>query len=223
MADPRTDPHAGGLVATAGAPMDGASAAVILVHGRGAPADGMLDLARHFWRDDVAYLAPQAAGATWYPHSFLAPIERNEPGLTSALSVLEGLVEQARTAGLPAEKVLLVGFSQGACLSLEFAARNPRRYGGVAALSGGLIGNGERPGAPPPDDKAFVYSGSLVGTPVLLGCSDIDPHIPITRVHRSAEVLAYLGAEVDKRIFPGMGHTVHPDEIDVIKSWLEGV
>ncbi len=220
MADHRIDPHAGGPVAAAGAPLADASAIVILVHGRGASADGMLDLGRHFWRDDVAYLAPQAAGATWYPHSFLAPIERNEPGLSSALSVLDGLVGQARAAGVPAERVVLVGFSQGACLALEFAARHPRRYGGVAALSGGLIGSGERPGAPPPDDKAFVYPGSLQGTPVLLGCSDIDPHIPVARVHRSAEVLADLGARVDKRIFPGMGHTVHPDEIDVIKSWL---
>ncbi|MDZ4700973.1 MAG: dienelactone hydrolase family protein [Rhodothermales bacterium] len=222
MADYLIDPHTGGSVAVAGAPLAGALAVVILVHGRGASAEGMLDLARHFWRDDVAYLAPQAAGATWYPHSFLAPITRNEPGLSSALWVLDGLVEQAGAAGVPAERVLLVGFSQGACLALEFAARHPRRYGGVAALSGGLIGSGEHPGAPPPDDKAFVYPGSLAGTPVLLGCSDNDPHIPVARVHRSAEVLTALGAVVDKRIFPGMGHTVHPDEIAVIEGWLGG-
>ncbi|HLA63305.1 MAG TPA: alpha/beta fold hydrolase, partial [Rhodothermales bacterium] len=198
-------PHQGGRVVEGGAPLGRARAAMILVHGRGASAESILDLADLFAQPDVAYLAPQAAGHTWYPFSFLAPLERNEPGLSSGLRAVGDVLARVEAAGLPAEKTVVLGFSQGACLALEFAARHPRRYGGVVALSGGLIGTGGQAGAPP-DDKRFDYEGSLDGTPVFLGCSDVDPHIPLARVRRSAEVLTALGGDVTERIYPGMGH-----------------
>ncbi|MEZ4703509.1 MAG: dienelactone hydrolase family protein [Rhodothermales bacterium] len=223
MPEPNLSPHAGQPLATAGAPLEAARAAVILVHGRGARAAGMIDLAQHVFDERVAYLAPQAAGASWYPHSFLAPLAMNEPGLSSGLAVLAALVARAKDAGVPAGRIVLLGFSQGACLALEFAARNPRRYGGVAALSGGLIGSADLPGTVPPDDKAFGYAGSLEGTPVLLGCSDRDAHIPLARVHRSAEVMRGLGAEVDARIYPGMGHTINAEEIDLVAAMIGSV
>jgi predicted esterase len=156
----------------------------------------------------VAYIAPQASGHTWYPYSFLSPIPQNEPGITSALAVIGRLVE---SAGLGAEQVAILGFSQGACLALEFAARNPRRYAAVIALSGGLIGP---PGTP------RDYPGSMDDTPVFLGCSDIDPHIPVERVRESAEVFRRMGARVDERIYPRMGHTVNEDELSAVRAFL---
>jgi predicted esterase len=185
--------------------------AVILVHGRGASADDILNLADELHLDDVAWLAPEAAGRTWYPYSFLSPIERNEPGITSGLTVLNGLVEALGRAGIPADRTALMGFSQGACLSLEFAARFARRYAAVIGLSGGLIGP---PGTP------REYAGSLAGTPVFLGCSDIDAHIPVERVHESTEVFRRLGARVDERIYPGMGHTVNDNELEAVRTLL---
>jgi predicted esterase len=185
--------------------------AMILVHGRGASAEDILGLAREFGHDDVAYLAPQAAGNSWYPYSFLTPLEKNEPGLTSALGVLGQLVSTLGDQGLPAERVGFLGFSQGACLSLEFAARNARRYAAVIGLSGGLIGP---PGTP------RTYPGHAGGTFVFLGCSDVDPHIPLERVQETAQVLRDLGAVVDERIYPGMGHTVNQDEIEAVKLIL---
>jgi len=185
--------------------------AMILVHGRGGSATNMLDLAREFRTEDVAYLAPHAAGNTWYPYSFLAPMERNEPGISSGLRVLGGLVDSLSTQGMPADRVGLLGFSQGACLSLEFAAQHARRYAGVVGLSGGLIG---------PPETTRNYSGSLDGTPVFLGCSDIDPHIPLERVHESARVFEKLVARVDERIYPGMGHTINEDELAWIRELL---
>jgi len=187
--------------------------AMILVHGRGASAEDILGLARELGRDDVAYLAPQAAGNTWYPYSFLAPLEKNEPGLTSGLGVLGQLVSTLGEQGLPAERVGFLGFSQGACLSLEFAARNARRYAAVIGLSGGLIGP---PGTP------RTYPGAAGGTFVFLGCSDVDPHIPLERVQETAQVLRDLGAVVDERIYRGMGHTVNRDEIEAVKLILAG-
>ena len=185
----------------------------ILVHGRGASAEDILSLTHELRVKDVAYLAPQAAGATWYPYTFLAPIERNEPGITSGLDVLSSLVDEAGARGVEPNRVVLMGFSQGACLSLEFAARHARRYGAVIGLSGGLIGP---PGTP------RDYNGSLEGTPVFLGCSDVDPHIPLERVHETAEVFRRMGAEVDERIYPRMGHTVNRDELDAIDRLLNG-
>jgi predicted esterase len=215
-------PHQGQRVAEAGAPLHRAKAAVILVHGRGATAESILTLADEFAQPDVAYLAPQAAGNTWYPYSFLAPTEQNEPGLSSGLQAIRDVRGRIEQAGLPAERTVLLGFSQGACLALEFAARHARRYGGAVALSGGLIGTGPADG-PPPDDKRFDYAGALDKTPVFLGCSDVDAHIPLARVHRSSEVLRALGGVVTERIYPGMGHTVNEDEVKHVRGLLAGL
>ena len=163
-------------------------------------------------------MAPQAAGSSWYPYSFLAPMEKNEPGLSSGLARIGEAMAELEAAGIPPERTILLGFSQGACLTLEFAARNARRYGGVVGLSGGLIGP---PGTP--RDFSGNYAGSFAGTPVFLGCSDRDPHIPRERVDESAAVLEKMGAEVTERIYPAMGHTVNQDELDHVRRLLEGL
>ena len=181
------------------------------MHGRGDSAAGIIGLADEFALQDVLWIAPQAAGNTWYPYSFLSPTEQNEPGLGSGLSVIGGLVHSIAAEGIPAERVVLMGFSQGACLSQEYAARNARRYHAVVGLSGGLIG---------PPGTARDYPGSFAGTSVFLGCSDIDPHIPLARVHESAEVFRNMGAAVDERIYPRMGHTVNADEIEAVTDIL---
>jgi phospholipase/carboxylesterase len=201
-------------VIRAGAPIGAARAAIILVHGRGATAESMLGLADAFAAPGLAYLAPQAPSGSWYPYSFMAPIDQNEPYLSTALGTLSNLVDDLDRQGMPSERVVLLGFSQGACLALEFAARNARRYGGVVGLSGGLIG---------PENTPRTYAGSLAGTPVFLGCSDVDSHIPLTRVHESADVLGTLGGDVTKKIYPGMGHTVIQNEIAHIETILRGV
>jgi predicted esterase len=190
-----------------------ATLAVILVHGRGDSASGILGLADALDAPHVVWLAPQAAGHAWYPFSFLVPMEHNEPGLSSGLAVIDGLVETLRAEGLPPERIVLMGFSQGACLAQEYAARHARRYHAVVGLSGGLIGP---PGTP------RDYAGSFDGTPVFLGCSDIDAHIPVERVHESGDVFARMGAEVDKRIYPGMGHTVNAEELSAVQALLGG-
>jgi predicted esterase len=205
------NPHAGQPILKMGPRPDQARLAMILVHGRGASAEDIMGLAREFRQNDVAYLVPQAAGNTWYPYTFLAPFEKNEPALSSALGVLKGLVATLGEQGLPSERVGLLGFSQGACLSLEFAARNARRYAAVVGLSGGLIG-------PPATPRS--YSGSAAGTFVFLGCSDVDPHIPLERVQETSEVFRGLGAVVDERIYRGMGHTVNRDEIEAVRMIL---
>ncbi len=203
------DPHDAQPVLHYGAPVESARLAAIFVHGRGASAEDILGIAPELGADDVAYLAPQAANQTWYPYSFLAPIEKNEPWLTSALGLLATLVANLAGHGYGSERIVLLGFSQGACLSLEFAARNPRRYAAVVGLSGGLIG----PPSTPRD-----YPGSLTGTPVFLGCSDIDPHIPLERVRETAGVLRRMGATVDERIYNGMGHTISGDELEAVRA-----
>ncbi|HSM56400.1 MAG TPA: dienelactone hydrolase family protein [Candidatus Sulfomarinibacteraceae bacterium] len=199
-------------VRTAGVALDDARAAMILVHGRGATADSILTLTQELDRPHFAYLAPQAAYNTWYPQSFLAPLEQNEPYLSSALATLDNLVQRVADEGIPHNHLILLGFSQGACLASEYVARNARRYGGLAALSGGLIG---APGA------SRDYDGSLQGTPVFLGCSDVDPHIPRERVDETEQVLSELQAEVTKRIYRGMGHTVNQDEIEFVRSMMD--
>jgi len=206
-----THPHAGQPVLRRGPAAAQARLAVILVHGRGDSASGILGLADGFDAPDVTWIAPQAANYTWYPSSFLAPMEQNEPGLTSGLRVIGELVGVLESEGIPAHRAILMGFSQGACLALEFAARHARRYHAVVGLSGGLIG---------PPGTAREYAGSFDATPIFLGCSDIDPHIPVERVQESAGVLARMGAVVDKRIYPHMGHTVNADEIDVVRGLL---
>jgi predicted esterase len=208
------DPHRGQRVVTAGRPLSEARAAMILTHGRGATAESILDLARALDRPEFSYLAPQAAGNAWYPYSFLAPIEQNEPYLTSALQLLGAVVERVVDAGIPPERLILLGFSQGACLTLEFTARNARRYGGIAGLTGGLIG---------PDDTPRDYTGSLDGTPVFLGTSDPDPHVPVGRVEETAAILERLGATVTTRIYPGRGHTVNMEEVEEVRKLMDAL
>ncbi|MDS0259316.1 alpha/beta hydrolase [Haloarcula sp. S1CR25-12] len=202
-------PHQDQQLVTAGTPLAEAEAAMILVHGRGATARSIVQMGRDVHEDGVALLAPQAARNTWYPNSFLAPVERNEPGRSSGLQAIEDAIETAVEAGIDRERVLLLGFSQGACLASEYVARNPRRYGGLVALSGGLIGETVDPTA---------YAGDIEGTPVLLGCSDVDPHIPLERVEATAEAFELLGGDVDKRIYEGMGHGVNEDEMDAVSD-----
>lgn len=191
-----------------------ARAAAILLHGRGSNADDMLGLAQQFGQRDIAYLAPEAPRGSWYPYSFLAPLEQNEPHLGDALSVVGAAFAQLGRQGHPPERVALIGFSQGGCLALEYAARNAKRFGAVAGLSAGLIGP---PGTP------RDYSGSLASTPVFLGCSDIDAHVPLWRVQESRDVLTRMGAALTERIYPGMGHTVNADEIAHVRALLAGL
>jgi predicted esterase len=206
-------PHKGIRVLETGEPLGKARAAMILVHGRGASADDIMLIAAELLHPGFAYLAPNAAGNAWYPNPFTAPIETNEPYLSSALEVLENLLAKVE-ATIPAQRVILLGFSQGACLTLEFAARHARRYGGVVGFSGGLIG---------PDGTPRDYPGNFEGTPVFLGCSDVDPHIPKYRVVETAEVFKRLGAAVTVRLYPGMGHTVNQDEIEAAREIVESI
>jgi predicted esterase len=201
-------------VLTAGAALERARAAVVLLHGRGGTAEDILSLTEVLAAPDLAYLAPQAPDNTWYPRSFLAPLDQNEPWLSRALATVGAVVDSVAQSGLATERIVLMGFSQGGCLALEYAARNARRYGGLVGLSSALIGP---PGTP------RTYPGSLAGTPGFLGCSDIDSHIPVWRVHESTEVLRGLGAQVTERIYPGMGHTINDDEIDRVRRMLAGV
>jgi len=171
-------------------------------------------LAGAFEREDVSYLAPQAAGHQWYPLRFVEPTARNEPALSAALAVVDDLVADVAAAGVPPERTVVLGFSQGACLATEYAARRPRRYGGIVGLSGGLIGS---------DAEVTAHAGDLAGTPVILGCSDVDSHIPLTRVKATSKVLAGLGADVDETIYPGMGHGIVEDEVRRVRALLDAL
>lgn len=208
-------PHAGQPVIHSGAPLESADAVMIMVHGRNASSANILSLAPAINRPQVACIAPAAAGGTWYPNSFISPRSSNEPGLSSALGVIESLVSGLIARGRPAHRILLLGFSQGACLASEFSIRHPRRYGGVLALSGGLIG---APGTTWDD-----VTTSLDGMPVFLGCSDIDAHIPKERVIESERVFERLGARVTRRLYPGMGHLVNDDEIAEVQAVIDAV
>src|SRR5918994_4363380 len=210
--DATAHPHGGQRVLMGGAPLEAAAGALIAIHGRGAGAEDIIALAREVAPPTITILAPQAAGNPWYPYRFLEPTERNEPYLSSALRIVADLIAEVGEGGIPPERVALLGFSQGACLALEAAARNARRYAGVIGFSGGLIGP---PGTP------FNYAGSLQGTPIFIGSSDVDPHIPKERVEESAVALDRLGATVDVRLYPGMGHTVNRDELEAARSLLE--
>lgn len=199
-------------VYAAGVTPDGAPGAMILVHGRGATAQDILSVVPEIGAEALACLAPQAAGHTWYPFSFLRSLSDNQPSLDSALRTLDRLLHQMEDAGIPAARTIFLGFSQGACLASEFVVRNARRYGGLIAFSGGLIG---------PDGTPRDYQGILAGTPVFVGCSNIDPHIPEARVLETAEVLQRLGANVDLRIYPGMDHTINQDELLAARAIVE--
>lgn len=206
--------HQGMPVVYAGRPLDEADRAVILLHGRGATAQSILSLTDHFERFDFAYVAPQARGNTWYPYRFIAPLDQNEPYLSSALQVIDDLVADLGAKGISQERIVLGGFSQGACLAAEYVARRARRYGGLFVFSGGLIG---------PEGIVWNYEGSLDGTPIFIGCSDRDAHIPLFRVKESTKALEALGGDVIEKIYPGMGHTVNQDEIDHAVSILDSI
>lgn len=209
--NPFRGPHQNQPTATAGPSPEQAGIAMILVHGRGASAESMLLFAEEFKREDVHYRALQASGHTWYPQSFLAPKDQNQPGINSGLQATYDQIQSLSEAGITTDKIILLGFSQGACLATEFAARHPQRFGGIVVLSGGLIG---------PEINPENYTGSLENTPVFLGCSDRDPHIPKERVDETAAVFESLGANVTKKIYKGMGHTVNQDEIEFIRKMM---
>lgn len=187
---------------------------MVMIHGRNATAESILALVQAINTAGFAYLAPQAAGNTWYPNSFLAPIPSNEPGITSGLAAIHDLMQRISAAGIPPEKTMLLGFSQGACLSLEYAARHSRRYGGVVGLSGGLIG---------PDDTPRDYPGSFDMTQIFLGCSDVDFHIPAARVKETVVVLKRMNAAVTMRLYPGMGHIVNEEEVATVREMMAAV
>lgn len=205
-------PHSNQPLFYAGAAIKEANTAMVLIHGRGASAQGMLDLARVLQKEQMAYVAPQAANGSWYPYRFIAEISQNEPYLSSGLQLIADTLVQLDAAGIPAERVVLGGFSQGACLASEYVARNPGKYGGLIVFSGGLIG---------PLGKLPEYEGDLHATPVFIGCSDVDAHIPLSRVEETAGILENMGAHVTKKIYPGMGHTISTDEIREAEKILE--
>jgi phospholipase/carboxylesterase len=206
-----TDPHRDQPVRTLGAPLTQAAAAIVLLHGRGASAEDILGLAGEMYDERVAYLAPQAAGHQWYPYSFLAPIAENEPWLSSALAKVAAVVKLAVDGGLPLERIFVCGFSQGACLSTEFIARNPARYGGLVAFTGGLIG---------PPDADLHHAGNLAGMPALFSSGDPDPHVPWSRVLASAKEFTAMGAAVETQRYPGRPHTVLPQEIEAARELI---
>jgi phospholipase/carboxylesterase len=201
-----SDPHRDGAILQFGKPLAEAAGAVILLHGRGGSAEDILSLSRDLYFPQLAYLAPQAAANSWYPNSFLAPIAQNEPWLTSALRKVEVLVEMANGAGISRDRIVIGGFSQGACLAGEFVARHPQRYAGLIALTGGLIG-------PPGAD--LKHPGDLAGTPAFFGSGDPDPHVPWQRVQESAKILTEMGATVTIRRYANRPHTISAEEIDL--------
>jgi len=205
-------PHAGQRIETRGSRLGDGSTVVIMVHGRNAAPENILELVPLLGQPDFTYLAPAAHGNTWYPYSFLAPIERNEPGISSGISVIHDLIDRATAHGVPLDQIVLLGFSQGACLAATAAARRPARYGGLVVYSGGLIG---------PPGTVWELEGQFGGTPVFLGCGDPDAHVPAERVRESGSVFERMGAQVTARIYPGMGHTVSEDELQWTRDLMK--
>jgi predicted esterase len=211
------DPHRDQPILLGGAPLAEAAGALVLLHGRGGSAQEMLTLARDLHTNSpagLAWLVPEAAGRLWYPFSLLEKVERNRPALNSALALVKRVMEKIAAANLAPERVVLLGFSQGASVALEFAARNPQRYGAIIALSGALLG---------PEGTPRDYEGSLAGTPLFLGHGDSDPNLPKRRVDETATVFERLGAVVTKRVYPGLGHAMSPEEIAVARGMVEAV
>lgn len=208
---PFKGPHQGLPHAEYGASISHAKAAMVMVHGRGATAQSMFPMADEFAQPDFHYRAPQAYNHTWYPYSFLAPKEKNQPGISSGIQVLYDMLKDIKAAGISDENIVLLGFSQGACLVTEFAARHPQKLGGVVALSGGLIG---------PHITLENYMGSMDKTPVFLGCSDVDHHIPKERVDETEQVFEKLNADVQKKIYKGMAHTINEDEVKTVRGMM---
>lgn len=206
------NPHEGQPVATKGTPLGESRRAVVMLHGRGRDTEDILDLADRIGDDTLSYLAPAAEGASWYPQSFLEPLERNEPRLSGALEVIDALVRELRRKGYTTQDIFLAGFSQGACLAAEYAARNAARYGGLLIFTGGLIG---------PPGTEWEYKGSFGGTPVFLGTSDVDEFVPEPRVRETARVLQKMEADVTLRVYTGMEHLVNDDEILAAKNVLK--
>lgn len=219
------DPHGRGRLVSGGAALPRARLAMIMLHGRGGAPEDMLRLAAHLGLPDIAIRAPEAAGNSWWPDSFLAPLANNEPGLSSALRVIGKISDQLTQEGFGPDRTVVLGFSQGACLALEYAARAGTGFACVAGLSGGLVGTGDGTGAPERAlydhiDKTFDYDGELTGTPVFLGCHEQDPHIPLARVRTSEKIFADLGATVTTQIYPGAGHGIVEDEITALRAIL---
>jgi len=207
------DPHANSEVRMSGSPIMKAVGAVVLLHGRGGSAEDILTLACPMELPQLTYLAPEAAGNSWYPNSFLAPIVSNQPWLSSALEKVDSILDMLKQSGMGADHVAIGGFSQGACLATEFVASRPRRYAGLFALTGGLIG---------PPGEELAYEGDLKGTPVFFGSSDPDPHVPWSRVQESARVLSEMGAQVTLKRYENRGHTISSDELEVVRQLLSG-
>jgi len=208
------DPHRDGAVLSYGVPLDKAVGAVILLHGRGGSAEDILSLAREIHQPELAYLAPQAALHSWYPYSFLAPIEQNQPWLSSALRRVESVLELVMQSGISTTQIVIAGFSQGACLATEFVASHPKRYGGLLAFTGGLIG-------PPGAD--LKHEGSFDGMPAFLGSGDPDPHVPWHRVEESARVLGQMGAITTLRRYQGRSHTISNEELELARRLIQQV
>lgn len=208
------DPHGGQPVARLGPDPEAAASAMVLVHGRGADARSILELGRVLRDEDMVCVAPQAASNTWYPAPFTAPLARNQPWLDSALGHLGRTVAELEEVGIPRHRIVLAGFSQGACLASEFTARHPGRWGGLLVFSGGLIG---------PVGMAFGHEGDLAATPVFMGCSDRDPHIPLERFRETGEKLANMGADVDLRVYPAMGHTIVQEELEAARQVVDAL
>ncbi|MGE5353408.1 MAG: alpha/beta hydrolase [Acidobacteriota bacterium] len=198
-------------IVVAGKAVSEAKRALVMIHGRGADASDILSLSEYLDVKDFALLAPEAEGNTWYPYSFLAPQKQNEPGLSSALEILKNIIRDLSESGIQHEAVYLLGFSQGACLALEFAARNAKKYGGIIAFTGGLLG-----------EKIHVenYQGDFMKTPVFIGTSDPDPHVPLERVNSTSEVFRKMNAEVTLKVYKNMGHTISQDEINSANSLI---